>query len=382
MRQIKSFQGVRDYTTCGWAKGAECMLKKQPANCDWCERFDHFFVKRSESKKENTMHVICGGGGFIGGHLAKAIGIFSIRAVDKKPLDQWYQKSDLHENFCLDLSNERMCQLTCDKADVIYQLAADMGGMGFIERHRVECMRSVLINVHMLEAAYKAGVRKYFFSSSACAYNIDKQQEVTSAGLKESDAYPANAERGYGWEKLYSELMAQEYVEERDMEIYIARFHNVYGPNGTWRGGREKAPAAICRKVAEAVITGSNSIDIWGDGTQVRTYMWIDDCIEGIQRIMAEPLLVGVPINLGSDERITVNEIVDLVEGFAGVKLERRYQLDAPRGVVGRASDNTFIKEALDGWAPSTPFAEGLAKTYAWIFEQVKAAAEGRQVID
>jgi nucleoside-diphosphate-sugar epimerase len=262
----------------------------------------------------------------------------------------------------------------------VYNLAADMGGMGFIEKYRVECLRSILINTHMIEAAYRAGVQRYFFSSSACAYNIQLQQDPHVRALKESDAYPAMAERGYGWEKLMSEMFCQEYWAERGLKTFIARFHNVYGPHGTWFGGREKAPAALCRKVIEAKDTGSGEIEIWGDGTQTRSYMFINDCVLGIDQIMHCEDLIATPINLGSSELVSVDELVSAIEEIAGIKLHRKYILDAPRGVAGRNSDNTFIKQVLS-WEPSTPLKEGLAKTYAWIEGQYYDLKAGKSVV-
>jgi nucleoside-diphosphate-sugar epimerase len=269
----------------------------------------------------------------------------------------------------------------CEGAIEVYNLAADMGGMGFIERNRVECLRTILINTHMVEAAYRAGARRFFFSSSACAYNITIQQDPNVRALKESDAYPAMAERGYGWEKLMSEIFCQEYWEERGLETHIARFHNVYGPHGTWDGGREKAPAAICRKVIAAKDSGSGEIQIWGDGTQTRSFMYIDDCVKGIDMIMHCKELIATPINLGSSELIEINHLVSLAEEIGGVKLARKYQLDAPRGVAGRNSDNTFIQSVL-GWEPNTSFRDGLAKTYAWIEQQYMDRKAGRRTVE
>jgi nucleoside-diphosphate-sugar epimerase len=263
----------------------------------------------------------------------------------------------------------------------VYNLAADMGGMGFIERFRVECMRSSLINTHLLEAAYQAGVNRFFFSSSACIYNTLLQQDPNVRALKESDAYPAMAERGYGWEKLFAEMLCQEYWAERGMKTFIARFHNVYGPNGTWDGGREKAPAAICRKVIQAKDNGTNEIMIWGDGTQTRSFTYIEDCVLGIDMIVHCDELVATPINLGSSELISVDELVSIAEEIGNVKLTRKYDLNAPRGVVGRNSDNTFIKQVF-GWEPSTPFKEGLTNTYAWIEQQYYARKAGERVVE
>jgi nucleoside-diphosphate-sugar epimerase len=256
-----------------------------------------------------------------------------------------------------------------------------MGGMGFIERFRVECLRSILINTHMVEAAYRAGARRYFFSSSACAYNTQLQQDPNVRALKETDAYPAMAERGYGWEKLMSEIFCEEYWHERGMKTFIARFHNVYGPNGTWDGGREKAPAAICRKVIEALDHGDDKIPIWGDGTQTRSFMYIDDCVKGIDKITHCDDLIATPINLGSSELVSINELVDKIEKIARVKLKRKYDLTAPRGVAGRNSDNTFIQKVLK-WEPRTPLDVGLRATYQWIKKQYDARKRGQRVVE
>jgi GDP-D-mannose 3',5'-epimerase len=316
--------------------------------------------------------VITGAGGFIAGALARYLheqGFTHIRAVDKKPVHKWYQRVPGVENVCLDLSEEDNCRRACEGAVEVYNLAADMGGMGFIENFRIECLRSILINTHMIESAYRAGAERYFFASSACAYNTELQKDPNVRALKESDAYPAMAERGYGWEKLMSEMFCQEYWAERKLKTFIARFHNVYGPNGTWDGGREKAPAALSRKVIEAVDSGDLTIDVWGDGHQTRSFMYIDDCTKGIDMIMHCDELIATPINLGSSELVSINELVSIIEEIAGVVLERDYLLDAPRGVAGRNSDNTFIQQVL-GWEPNTPLREGMARTYAWIEQQ------------
>lgn len=319
--------------------------------------------------KKDDLIVITGAGGFIAGSLVRYFanqGFTRIRAIDKKPLPEWYQRVPGVENLSLDLSHLENCKRAVEGAVEVYNLAADMGGMGFIERNRVECLRSILINTHLIDEAYKAGVERYFFSSSACAYNTDLQKDPNVRALKESDAYPAMAERGYGWEKLISEMICQEYWAERKMKTAIARFHNVYGPNGTWDGGREKAPAALTRKVIEAVNAGKLEIDIWGDGNQTRSFMYIDDCVQGIDMIMHSEALIATPINLGSSELVSINKLVDMIEKIAGVKLERHYDLDAPKGVAGRNSDNTFIQQVL-GWEPNTSLQEGLEKTFAWI---------------
>jgi len=333
--------------------------------------------------KMNNLIVIAGAGGFIGGHLVKYFydkGFTRIRAVDKKPFDQWYQCIPQVENLSLDCSLENTCARVCEGATEVYNLAADMGGMGFIERYRVECLRSILINTHMIEAAYRAGVQRYFFSSSACVYNTQLQQDPNVRALRESDAYPAMAERGYGWEKLISEMFCQEYWAERGLKAFTARFHNVYGPYGTWDGGREKAPAAICRKVAEAIDTQSGTIEIWGDGHQSRSFMYIADCVEGIDKITHCDELVATPVNLGSSELVSINELVDKVEKIAGVKLDREYDPAAPRGVAGRNSDNTFIQQVLH-WEPNTSLLTGLRETYVWIEDQYQKRKKGQCVV-
>jgi nucleoside-diphosphate-sugar epimerase len=329
--------------------------------------------------KKNDLIVITGAGGFIGGNLAlyfKKRGFNNIRAVDKKPLYEWCLRVPGVTNLCFDVSSEENCKRVCEGAVEVYQLAADMGGMGFIERFRVECMRSVLINMYMIDAAYKAGANRYFFSSSACAYNTLLQQDPKVQALKESDAYPAMAERGYGWEKLFSEMVCQEYWHERGMKTFMARFHNVYGPNGTWNGGREKAPAALCRKVIEAIDKKDMNITIWGDGTATRSFMYISDCVKGIDMIMHCDKLIATPINLGSSELVSVNELLSKIEKIAGVKLNRHYDLTAPKGVAGRNSDNTFIKKVF-GWEPHTSLNKGLAITYKWIEQQYHTGNAG-----
>jgi GDP-D-mannose 3', 5'-epimerase len=334
--------------------------------------------------KHDDLIVIAGAGGFIGGSLVRYfqdLGYTRIRAVDRKPLSNWYQRIPGIENLCMDLSQSDSCARAVENAVEVYNLAADMGGMGFIERFRVECMRSSLINTHMIEASYQAGVNRYFFSSSACVYNTLLQQDPNVRALKESDAYPAMAERGYGWEKLFAEMLCQEYWAEKGMKTFIARFHNVYGPNGTWDGGREKAPAAICRKVIQAKDSGSDEILVWGDGTQTRSFTYIEDCVLGIDMIVHCDELIATPINLGSSELISVEELVTLAEEIGNTKLTRKYELDAPRGVAGRNSDNTFIRQVL-GWEPLTPFKEGLTKTYRWIEEQYQARKSGLRVVE
>jgi nucleoside-diphosphate-sugar epimerase len=337
----------------------------------------------SSLQNKDDLLVIAGAGGFIAGALARSFharGFTRIRAIDKKPLPEWYQRVPGVESLCLDLSDRENCVRACEGAVEVYNLAADMGGMGFIERFRVECLRSVLINTHLIEAACRAGAQRYFFSSSACAYSTELQKDPNVRALKESDAYPAMAERGYGWEKLFSEMVCQEYWAERGMKTFIARFHNAYGPHGTWDGGREKAPAAICRKVIEAKDKGKKEITIWGDGTATRSFMFIDDCVKGIDMIAHCEDLIATPINLGTSELVTVNQLVDIVEQIAGTKLHRNYDVTAPRGVAGRNSDNTMIQRILH-WEPRTPLREGMAKTYAWIEQQYADRKAGKRTV-
>jgi GDP-D-mannose 3',5'-epimerase len=341
-------------------------------------------VEKDPELKKNELIVVTGAGGFIGGNLVQYFrkkGFTRIRAADKKPLYEWYLPVRGVESLSLDCIDEENCRRVCEGAAEVYNLAADMGGMGFIERFRVECLRSILINTHMIEAAYRAGARRYFFSSSACAYNTLLQQDPKVRPLKESDAYPAMAERGYGWEKLMSEMFCEEYWHERGMKTFIARFHNVYGPYGTWDGGREKAPAAICRKAIEAIDNNDPTMTIWGDGHQTRSFMYIDDCVKGIDMIMHCDKLIATPINLGSSELISINDLASKVEKIAGMKFKRKYDLNAPRGVAGRNSDNTFIRQVLK-WEPSTPFDKGLAVTYKWIKEQYLKRKAGKRVVE
>jgi GDP-D-mannose 3', 5'-epimerase len=331
------------------------------------------------SRSKSKLVVVTGAGGFIGGSLVAALrrqGRATIRAVDVKPWDDWYQRFDDVENLSLDLNLKENCETVAQGAYVIYNLAANMGGMGFIENHKALCMLSVLINTHMLQAAVKHGVQRFFYSSSACVYNGDKQKTFEAPSLKEEDAYPALAEDGYGWEKLFSERMCRHFREDFGLRTRVARFHNVYGPWGTWYGGREKAPAAICRKVVEAKLAGKHEIEVWGSGEQTRSFMFIDDCIKGIDLILGSEILE--PINLGSSQAVTVNGLVDIVEDIAGIKLKRNYVLSAPKGVNGRNSDNTLIQRYLH-WEPDTTLRAGLEKTYAWIYDQYLALERGEK---
>ena len=320
---------------------------------------------------KNDLILIAGAGGFIGGHLTADLvknGYKRIRAVDVKPFENWYQQFPEVENLQSDLKDKDACERACQGARYVFNLAADMGGMGFIENHKAECMLSVLINTHLLLAATKFHAEHFFFSSSACVYAAGKQHTSEVLPLREEDAYPAMPEDGYGWEKLFSERMCRHFHEDFGINTHIARYHNVYGPHGTYKGGREKAPAAICRKVIEAILSRNHEIQIWGDGEQTRSFTYIEDCIFGTKAIMQSDIVD--PINLGSNELVTINQLVDIIEDIAGVKLQRKYQLGAPMGVRGRNSDNTLIKQKL-GWEPSITLREGLEKTYAWIYEQM-----------
>ncbi len=318
--------------------------------------------------------LVCGAGGFIGGWLVaglRSAGGLSIRAVDIKPLEQWYQRFEDVENLTLDLQDHAACErAVVEGVHEVYNLAADMGGIGFIEHNKALCMLSVLINTHLLMASRKAGVQKYLFASSACVYAADRQTDPNVTTLKEEDAYPASPEDGYGWEKLFSERMCRHFREDFGLHTCIARYHNVYGPYGTFDGGREKAPAAICRKVISAKLSGKNEIEIWGDGHQTRSFMYIDDCIKGT-RLMVDRDVPG-PLNIGSNELVSINQLVDIVEEIAGMKLKRTYNLRAPKGVNGRNSDNTRIQKIM-GWQPSISLRDGMEKTYRWIYDKMLA---------
>jgi nucleoside-diphosphate-sugar epimerase len=317
-----------------------------------------------------TDALVTGAGGFIGGHLVADLlrqGL-TVRGVDRKPLSEWYQVHPDAVNSTDDLSRLEAARRAVDGTRIVYNLAADMGGMGFIENNKALCMLSVLTSTHVLEAARDAEVERFFYSSSACVYAADKQTDPHVTALREADAYPAMAEDGYGWEKLFSERMCRHFLEDFGVQTRVARYHNVYGPNGTWTGGREKAPAAICRKVIEAKLSGDHQIEIWGDGNQSRSFMYIDDCVAGTQMIAAGES--PEPVNLGSSELVTVNQLVDIVEDIAGVRLRREHDLSAPQGVRGRNSDNTLILDTY-GWEPTISLRDGLEQTYAWIYDQV-----------
>lgn len=328
--------------------------------------------------------VVCGGGGFIGGHLVADLlrQGKKVRSVDVKPFSEWFQMFPEAENLQLDLREKEASERAVADVDLVYNLAADMGGMGFIENNKALCMLTVLINTHLLMATKDAGVKRFFYASSACVYAADKQTDPNVTALKEEDAYPAMPEDGYGWEKLFSERMCRHFLEDFGLATRMARFHNVYGPHGTFEDGREKAPAAICRKVIEAKLSGKHEIEVWGDGHQTRSFMWIDDCVKGTQMIMNGDFAEA--LNLGSSELVSINQLVDIVEDIAGVKLKRRHNLSAPKGVNGRNSDNTLIKKVF-GWEPSTKLRDGLERTYRWIYDQMaprsaKQAAKAQAV--
>ena len=328
-----------------------------------------------------TTVLVTGAGGFIGGYMVGAMikqGL-RVRAVDVKPQWQWYQRFGDAENLTLDLREKANCYQAANGCDWIYNFAADMGGMGFIENNKGRCMLSVLINTHMLMAARDCGSTRYFYASSACVYAGYKQKTTDNPGLKEADAYPADPEDGYGWEKLFSERMCRHFREDFGLATRSTRFHNVYGPNGTFDGGREKAPAAICRKVIAAKMSGTKEIEIWGDGQQTRSFMYIDDCLHGIQTIMKSDILEV--INLGSAEMVSINQLVDMIEDIGGIRLKRSYNLNAPKGVRGRSSDNTRIRQLLE-WEPSIPLRVGLEKTYAWIYDQMKSGSSKDAIVN
>jgi len=314
--------------------------------------------------------LVAGAGGFIGGHLVKKLISegYSVVAADIKPIEEWYQvQPESHNYDNCDLRDYSACLSTTIGVDIVYNLAADMGGMGFIATHRVDCMQSALVTINMLRASELNGVSNLFYASSACVYN-DKIQQVEQVSLREEDAWPADPEPGYGMEKLFGEEIAMFYRQETDLKTVIARFHNIFGPYGTYEGGREKAPAAICRKVAVASITGDKVIEIWGDGDQTRSFLYVDECLDGISRMMTRSY--DKPLNLGSSELVSINQLVSIVEEIAGITLDRVYNLDAPQGVRGRNSDNTLIEEVL-GWKPSESLKSGLEKTYSWVYDQV-----------
>jgi GDP-D-mannose 3',5'-epimerase len=324
--------------------------------------------------------LVAGGGGFIGGELARVLleRGHQVVVADIKPLNAWYQLHPGAENLVMDLEEKANCYKAAEGCDEIYNLACNMGGMGFITKNKALCMLSVLLSTHLLMAAKDVGAKKYFYSSSACAYPDYRQEEASVIALKESDAYPAMPEDGYGWEKLFSERLCRHFYEDFGVVSRVFRFHNVYGPKGTWDGGREKAPAALSRKVIEAIDNGTMEVEIWGDGEQTRSFMYIDDCITGIDKLMASSY--SEPLNLGRSELVSINQTLDIIEEIAGVKVKRKYKLDAPQGVRGRNSDNTLIKEVL-GWEPGIDLKTGLSTTYWWIKEQYEKRKRGETVV-
>ena len=316
--------------------------------------------------------LICGAGGFIGGHLVNYYLQNSdneIVCADIKPESNWFQIFDQNKNFSLDLKNFESCMEATKDIDYVFNLACNMGGMGFIENNKAECMLSVLINTNLLRAGLKNKIEKYFYSSSACAYNALKQNETFIKGLKESDAYPAQPEDGYGWEKLFSERMCRHFQEDFNLETRVVRYHNIYGPLGTYNGGREKAPAALCRKIITSILDNQNEIDVWGDGEQTRSFLYIEDCVEATLNFFDSEF--HGPINIGSEEKVSINEMIDKIEIISNKKVNRNYQLDKPKGVRGRNSDNTLIRKQL-GWNPKYNLRKGLEKTYNWIYSEIR----------
>ena len=314
--------------------------------------------------------LICGAGGFIGGHLTKKLMELNhnIICADIKPFEFWFQKFDNNKNFSLDLKEYDNCINVSKGVDYVFNMACNMGGMGFIENNKAECMLSVLINTNLLRSCLKNNVQKYFFSSSACVYNGSKQNKNFIPGLKEQDAYPAEPEDGYGWEKLFSERMCRHFSEDFGLETRVVRYHNVYGPLGTFDGGREKAPAALCRKVIDAKLNNKSSINVWGDGEQTRSFLYIEDCIKGTLDVFNNKY--QDVFNVGSEEQVSINQMINIIEDIASHKVEKKYQLDKPKGVRGRNSDNSLIQSKI-GWKPVFDLKSGLEKTYSWIYEEM-----------
>ena len=321
---------------------------------------------------KNKQILVVGAGGFIAGHLIKRLLEYgnSITATDIKPKEFWFQDFDIVTNFySTDMKDITNCRKVTKNIDYVFNMACNMGGMGFIENNKAECMQSVLINTNLLISCKENKVQRYFFSSSACAYNTTKQQDVFIEGLKEQDAYPADPEDGYGWEKLFSERMCRHFMEDYGLEIRVARYHNIYGPFGTYDGGREKAPAALCRKIIQAKKEKKNIIDVWGDGKQTRSFLYVDECVEGTLRLFESDY--SDPINIGSDEQVSINQMIEMIEVISGVdKLNKNYQLDKPKGVRGRSSNNDLIKKVLN-WSYKMSLKDGLSKTYKWIDDEM-----------
>ena len=314
--------------------------------------------------------LIAGAGGFIGGHLMKRLQLdgHEIICADIKPISSWFQISDKNKNLSLDLKDFKNCLQVCDGVDYIFNLACNMGGMGFIENNKAECMLSVLINTNLLRASLQNKISKYYFSSSACVYNASKQNDTFIDGLKEEDAYPAMPEDGYGWEKLFSERMCRHFYEDFGLDVRIARYHNIYGPEGTYDGGREKAPAALCRKIINAKLKKEKNIEVWGDGEQTRSFLYIDDCIEATMSVFNSNFTDV--FNIGSEEQVSINQMIDKIEEIAGFKVERNYDISKPKGVRGRSSDNSLINSKIN-WSPKFSLKDGLERTYYWIYNSI-----------
>jgi nucleoside-diphosphate-sugar epimerase len=323
-------------------------------------------------------YLVCGAGGFIGGHLVKNLMDEGNEVIcaDVKPLEFWFQIYDQNKNYSLDLKSYDNCLKVTKNVDYIYNMACNMGGMGFIENNKAECMLSVLINTNLLRACLVNNVKRYFYSSSACVYNGTKQKKTFVPGLKEEDAYPADPEDGYGWEKLFSERMCRHFSEDFELQTRVVRYHNVYGPLGTYDGGREKAPAAICRKIIKAKLNNQKEIEVWGDGEQTRSFMYISDCIEGTKKLFNSDL--NEPYNVGSSEQVSINQMIEIIEKIADYKVEKKYLLDKPKGVRGRSSDNTKIQKDLN-WSPSLPLKEGLKLTYNWILADINSGENSKK---
>ena len=325
--------------------------------------------------------LVCGAGGFIGGHLVAHLikeNKFNVVCADIKPFEYWFQFFEEVKNYSLDLKELENCLKVTKKIDYIYNMACNMGGMGFIENNKAECMLSVLINTNLLRAALKNNIRKYFFSSSACVYNAKKQNKNFIPGLKEIDAYPAEPEDGYGWEKLFSERMCRHFTEDFGLETRVVRYHNVYGPMGTFGGGREKAPAALCRKIIEAHLNNKNTIDVWGDGNQTRSFLYIDDCIRGTLDVFKSSY--SNVFNVGSEEQVSINQMINIIEDIAQYKVKKNYQLDKPKGVRGRSSNNSFVKKKI-GWKPNYTLKQGLERTYNWIYKEITSGSNIKKFI-
>ena len=314
--------------------------------------------------------LIAGAGGFIGGHLMKRLQLdgHKIICADIKPISSWFQVSDKNKNLSLDLKDFKNCLHVCDGVDYIFNLACNMGGMGYIENNKAECMLSVLINTNLLRAGLQNKIKKYYFSSSACVYNASKQNDTFIVGLKEEDAYPAMPEDGYGWEKLFSERMCRHFYEDFGLNVRIARYHNIYGPEGTYDGGREKAPAALCRKIINAKLKKEKNIEVWGDGKQTRSFLYIDDCIEATMSVFNSDFTDV--FNIGSEEQVSINQMIDKIEKIADHKVERKYDISKPKGVRGRSSDNSLINSKIN-WSPKFSLNDGLEKTYNWIYSSI-----------